>query len=253
MAGTYQINTPVTFVNTNGTTDFINFQADGPIANTLNKMRNFVVTTAGDMLYRAAGGVNDLERLPIGTAGQVLTVVAGLPAWTTGTAPPTTANTSFSAFTTASPAPIAASATWTQLDSTSVTWSTTAPSGTDTGTMFNAATGVVTIPVTGGYLISGQVSFQGNNTGDGTTIAGRTSIRQARIQKTNATAATLSESQEQANASNLDPLSIVLASKVVSLTAADTLRIEIRHDATTALDMVFDGSASTLFSVMRVF
>lgn len=251
MAGTYQINTPVTLVNTNGTTDFVDFQADGPAANLINKMRNFVVTTAGDMLFRASGVSNDLERLPIGINGQVFTVAAGLPSWAAPSGP--SSATSFSGFTTASPAPIAASATWTQLDSTSVTWSTAAPSGTDSGGMFTAATGVVLIPSTGGYLISGCVAFEGNNTGDGTTIAGRTSIRQARIQKTNITAATLSEAQQQANPSNLDPLSIQLPAKVVSLTAGDTLRLEIRHDATIALNMVFDGSASTFFSVSKVF
>jgi hypothetical protein len=37
------------------------------------------LTTAGDILYEASGGV--AARLPIGTAGQVLSVVSGLPAW----------------------------------------------------------------------------------------------------------------------------------------------------------------------------
>lgn len=36
------------------------------------------MTTAGDTLYE---GVSSTQRLPIGTAGQVLTVVSGLPAW----------------------------------------------------------------------------------------------------------------------------------------------------------------------------
>jgi hypothetical protein len=43
--------------------------------NALNPM-----TTAGDILYEASGGV--AARLPIGTAGQVLSVASGLPAWT---------------------------------------------------------------------------------------------------------------------------------------------------------------------------
>jgi hypothetical protein len=38
------------------------------------------LTTAGDILYEASGGV--AARLPIGTAGQVLSVASGLPAWT---------------------------------------------------------------------------------------------------------------------------------------------------------------------------
>jgi hypothetical protein len=38
------------------------------------------MTTTGDLTYEAAGGI--ATRLPIGTAGQVLTVSSGLPAWT---------------------------------------------------------------------------------------------------------------------------------------------------------------------------
>jgi hypothetical protein len=37
------------------------------------------MTTTGDLTYEALGGI--ATRLPIGTAGQVLTVAAGLPAW----------------------------------------------------------------------------------------------------------------------------------------------------------------------------
>jgi hypothetical protein len=41
-------------------------------------------TTLGDIQYRSATA-NTNTRLPIGTTGQVLSVVAGVPAWTTGT------------------------------------------------------------------------------------------------------------------------------------------------------------------------
>jgi hypothetical protein len=41
-------------------------------------------TTLGDIEYRSATA-NTNTRLPIGTTGQVLSVVAGVPAWTTGT------------------------------------------------------------------------------------------------------------------------------------------------------------------------
>jgi hypothetical protein len=37
------------------------------------------MTTTGDMAYEAAGGI--ATRLPIGTAGQVLTVSSGIPSW----------------------------------------------------------------------------------------------------------------------------------------------------------------------------
>ena len=42
-------------------------------------------TTLGDIAYSSATA-NTNTRLPIGTTGQVLSVVAGVPAWTTGTA-----------------------------------------------------------------------------------------------------------------------------------------------------------------------
>ncbi|HET8625907.1 MAG TPA: hypothetical protein VFL91_00705 [Thermomicrobiales bacterium] len=38
-------------------------------------------TTAGDLIYR--NGANVTDRLPVGSSGQVLTVVSGLPAWST--------------------------------------------------------------------------------------------------------------------------------------------------------------------------
>ncbi|MBS1592670.1 MAG: hypothetical protein JST07_11250, partial [Bacteroidetes bacterium] len=79
----YPINAPINLVNTNGGTDEINFNADGPATNLENKILNFVTTTAGDLTYRASGANNYLERLGIGTNGQILTVVAGLPAWST--------------------------------------------------------------------------------------------------------------------------------------------------------------------------
>jgi len=42
------------------------------------------MTTVGDLIRGAAGGVP--ERLPVGTTGQILTVVGGVPAWATSTA-----------------------------------------------------------------------------------------------------------------------------------------------------------------------
>jgi hypothetical protein len=47
------------------------------------------MTTTGDMEYEASA--NTAARLPIGTTGQVLTVVGGIPAWTTASSSPTQA------------------------------------------------------------------------------------------------------------------------------------------------------------------
>ena len=47
------------------------------------------LTTEGDILIYKNGA---LQRLGIGTAGQLLTVVSGYPAWVTGTSTPTSNN-----------------------------------------------------------------------------------------------------------------------------------------------------------------
>lgn len=63
-----------------GTGQVLTVQADGSI-NWQNSASGFAnpMTTAGDLLFENA--VPAPARLPIGTAGQVLTVVSGLPAW----------------------------------------------------------------------------------------------------------------------------------------------------------------------------
>lgn len=67
------------------------------------------LTTAGDLIYEVSA--TDAARLPIGTAGEVLTVVAGLPAWAapstpTYLAPTQTVLTGSGTFITPSPAPL---------------------------------------------------------------------------------------------------------------------------------------------------
>ena len=57
----------------------------GPIPTT-----SLPLTTEGDILIYKNG---QLQRLGIGTAGQLLTVVSGYPAWVTGTSTPTSSNT----------------------------------------------------------------------------------------------------------------------------------------------------------------
>jgi len=59
------------------------FAAFGQPVDTTLKALN-PATTLGDLQYRSATA-NTNTRLPIGTTGQVLSVVGGVPAWTTGT------------------------------------------------------------------------------------------------------------------------------------------------------------------------
>ncbi len=74
MSRSYPISSPVEFKNT-AVGDSLNFNSGGPTAGTTNHISNFVVTSPGDIIYRRGDGTgNLLERLPIGSAGEVLTV-----------------------------------------------------------------------------------------------------------------------------------------------------------------------------------
>jgi hypothetical protein len=74
-------NTTGTASNVTGTVAIAN---GGTGQTTANAAYNALspMTTTGDITYEAAGGI--ATRLPIGTAGQVLTVASGIPAWATG-------------------------------------------------------------------------------------------------------------------------------------------------------------------------
>lgn len=233
----YPINAPINLVNTNGGTDTINFNADGPAVNLQNKIENFVVTTAGDLTYRSSGASNYLERLPIGTPGQVLTVVAGLPSWSTGTG----TQAVFTAFVTGSIAGIptsraggASPGTWFNLNNTYVTWSEASP-GSDPDGVFTPATGFFTVPATGTYQLSALITFDsgaGVAAGAGLPAAplpSGTACRQAQI--FNVTTATpLATMVVQNSGSALNCTAVSIATEQVILTAGDTIVIRVRHD-----------------------
>ena len=91
--------------------------------------------TTGDTLYASAA--NTLSKLPIGTAGQVLTVAAGVPVWQT--AAPFTP-TAFRAHLNANTAPtITGDGTFVTVPFDTVDY--------DFGSGYNAGTGVYTVPV----------------------------------------------------------------------------------------------------------
>lgn len=237
----YPINAPINMVNTNGGTDEINFNADGPITNLENKILNFVTTTAGDLVYRAAGGNNYLERLGIGTNGQVLTVSGGLPVWSTASG----SQSVFTAFVTASIAGIptsrsggASPGTWFNLNNTYVTWSDAAP-GTDPDGVFTPATGLFTVPSTGTYQLSALITFDsgtGVNAGSGLPAAPLPSGQAVRqVQIYNVTTATpLATFTKQVEGSNNNCTAVSIATEQVTLTAADTIVVRVRHDRNAA-------------------
>jgi hypothetical protein len=103
--------------------------------NALNPM-----TTTGDLIYESA--TNTASRLPVGTTGQVLTVVSGVPAW----ANPTGAVTQIIAGTNITVSPSGGTG--------AVTINATVPTATYTRTSFTATSGQTTFTVsyTVGYI-----------------------------------------------------------------------------------------------------
>ena len=75
MSYAYPISSPVEFTNTTAD-DTLIFNANGPAAGSLqNLIKNFVTTNPGDLIYRdTTGSRNVLERLPLGSAGSVLSL-----------------------------------------------------------------------------------------------------------------------------------------------------------------------------------
>lgn len=240
----YPINAPITLVNTSAN-DEIDYQTDGPAAGLLNKAKNFVVTTAGDLIYRDAGVNNYLERLPIGTANQVLTVDPGtlLPTWATGAG----STSIFTARVIASVAGVPTSrigganpGTWFTLSNTYVTWSTAAP-GLDPSGVFTVASGLFTAPATGTYSFDAVITFDsgvGVNAGVGLPAAplpSGTAIRQAQIYSPTLGGGTqLATVTRQVEGSNNNCTAVSICVNSVALTAGDTVGIRVRHDRSIA-------------------
>jgi hypothetical protein len=250
MSNAYPISAPIDFVNTTPGVDILNFQAQDNASG--NLIQDFVTTTLGDLIYQGASGF--LERIAIGTAGQQLTVVAGIPTWST---PAVSANTMFSATVTASVVAFPASATWATLTGAvlagQVTWSTAAPNH-NAGAIFTTGTGVLLIPVGGAGVwdLSASVTFEGNNSGTAGLIGATRATRQMRIRRTNNTAVTLGLGQMQASAFNGNPTMVTLASVKPTLGDGDTIVVQVRHDASVDLNIVFDENASTFFNAQKV-
>lgn len=237
----YPINAPVDFVNSNGGTDTLNFEADGPATNLLNKIENFVTTTAGDMVYRDTGANNYLERLPIGTANQVLISDGTKPVWSGSVVP--SGQGTFTAYVTGSIAGVPTSrnggvnpGVWFSLSNTYVTWSTAVP-GNNPDSVFTAASGLFTAPAAGYYTFDAVVTFDsgsGVNAGAGLpvlSLPNGTSVRQAQIYSPTLGGGTaLSTVVRQVEPSNSNCTAVSICASNVLLSAADTVEIRVRHD-----------------------
>jgi hypothetical protein len=250
----YPINAPVNFVNSNGGTDELNFNADGPTTNVLNKIRNFVTTSGGDLVYRAVGANNYLERLAIGNVNDVLTSDGTKPVWGPGGVNPT-----FTAYVTGSIAGIPTSHSgganpgiWFSLNSTYITWSTASP-GNDPDGIFNTVGGIFTAPSAGYYSFDAVVTFDsgpGVNAGSGLPAAPLPSgmaVRQAQIWSPTlgggTALATVSRQVEGFN-NNDTAISICVSSILLSL--GDTVTLRVRHDRTGANTVTIGNPLITL-------
>jgi hypothetical protein len=253
MTTAYPISAPAEFLNTNAGTDYIFFNASDGLASTENKIRDFVTSTAGDLIVRPVGADNDLDRLAIGTAGQILTVVGGMPTWANAMVTISATTTFTASATTSGTLTLPSSSTWSTVSSSLVLWDTSTGGNNDDGLMFDTTTGIWTVPVTGTYSFSACATFAGNNTGTGTGFGGRRAVREARIYNLTSNITMIGNSKN-ANSFNGNPNVIELATVRKELTAGDTLALQVRHDADQALAL--ESSADDqfiMFSANRLF
>lgn len=150
---------------------------------------------------------------------------------------------------------IATGAAWVPVDSSVITWDDSTLPNHDAGALFDPATGVFTVPDTGIYTLSASVSLEGNNRGTG-AIGGRRAVRQMRVMNTT-TAVAMSFAEAQAQAFGDNPTHLETVTTSCSLTAADTIRVEVRHDADTDLALVDEdstgsGTSSIIFTASRI-
>lgn len=227
----YIISPPVLFDNSIPST--IDFEARDAAGQ--NTVENFVTTTVGDIVYcDTTGPPSTLTRLAIGGNGDVLTVVGGLPAWASGGGSLSSIFLA-RALTSVTPIPTSQSGggnanTWFTLNSTYVTWNDTTAPSSDADGVFTPATGTLTIPSTGLYILSGQATFAGNNDGAGvTTTPTGTAVRQVRLQNLTS-GTTLAVYTKQAESFEDNSCTLPLSSGSYALTAGDQIVMQVRHD-----------------------
>lgn len=195
-------------------------------------------TATGDLIYSSnASGL--MARLPIGTAGQFLTVVAGLPAWTSSS----TTETGFSARLSAAAATIAAPFANVTIGGGSYTWSTaTAPEFDTTAGAFSTTTGVYTAPSAGTVSAQAAVSLLSSTNGG---------LRSMSLVFNKAGTPQYYTVTAQPSANNAIPLTLHAAAQL-SLVATNTLEVEINSTAASGTSSVQTG-AGTWFSLSKNF
>lgn len=187
-----------------------------------------IATTLGDMVYVNASG--NLTQLSIGSAGEVLTVVAGIPSWETAT----TTETGFSAIKSGTQGPLAAPFT----NTTITTWSVAAPYYDTTGGDFVPATGVYTSSTAGTVNVRAGVSLLSSTNGGN---------RSASVRYNGTTNVFTVTSQPSAN--NAIPLFLTISSGI-SLAATDTVELVV-SSTSAAGNSTVQASPNTWFSITK--
>lgn len=252
----YPIAAPVDFTNASPT-DTINFNADVGT----NKIQNFVVNTAGDMLYRPIGASNYLDRLPIGADGTFLSAVAGVPAWVAS--PSTGGQDVFSARISGSLAGIPTSrvgganpGTWFGLYGNTapgpfVTWAEMVDPDNVFESLPGANYGTFQAPTTGIYYFSALITFDsgaGVTAGAGLPAASLPSgmaVRQVQIYNVT-TSTPIQTFTRQVEASNSNATVCPITVDAVGLVVGDRVGIRVRHDRTAVNTVTIGNGALVL-------
>lgn len=189
-----------------------------------------VCTATGDIIYSSnANGL--MTRRAIGTAGQVLTVVGGVPDWAT----PTTIEEGFSARKTGTQV-----LTIPFTDAVVTNWSTgTAPEYDTTGGDFNSTTGVYTASLAGTVNVRAGISLLSNRNNGTRSLS-------IRYNGTNSFTMTA-----QPSANNSIP-TFLHASTNLNLAATDTVDIVINSSANGGTSTV-QASPNSWFSISKNF
>lgn len=231
ITGPFNLGTAATTGTVNGSLTFsagsntYNFNAAG--GGGANTISNFILSANGDLLTRTAGS---LARLAVGTNGQILQVVGGLPAWAD----------SIDSAAVGFYAELSSAQSITTATETTLTGYTVSGNATQYNSGgLNITTGIFTAPSAGKYEVAAAVGWAtGNNVG----------LRRCGIKLNTATKILLDEIQPSAD-TTIKTFNKVTAA-TINLAANDTLELYVFQTSGSSINV--GASGDTRFSVIKV-